>query len=228
MPRESSAEEHDAGPTGFVLSIARESGQRGSALPIVVALHRRGGDAAEALNSARRLFGDGVDIVAPQAARPCNPFQSNQRAVPGYQGYSWYLGDDPERPEAASFGDALAQLDACVSQLGRPFVLSGEGQGAALAIALGLHAPEGLVGVHACSGGVPSIDGWRLPDAPLEHVEFLLTDLDASRVATARSLLAERRAPVLPAATRTPAKASRWLESLAAAIRRSAVDERHG
>lgn len=213
-----SPEDREAGPTGFVLSIARESGQDGGGLPIIVALHRRGGDAAEALSSARRQFGHRVDLVAPQAARPCNPFQSNQRAAAGYQGFSWYLGDDPERPEAASFGDTLAQLDAYVSRLGRPFVLSGEGQGAALAIALGLHAPEGLVGVHACSNGVPSIDGWQLPVAPLEHVEFLLADLDASRIATARTMLAERRAPVLPVAPLTPARASLWLESLSVSI----------
>lgn len=201
-----------------MLSIARESGRDGAALPIVVALHRRGGDATEALATARRLFGHRADIIAPQAARPCNPFQSNLRAAAGYEGFSWYLGDDPERPEAASFGDALAQLDACVRQLGRPFVLSGEGQGAALAIALGLHAPEGLVGVHACLSGMPSIDGWRLPVATLEHVEFLLADLDAPRSADAHAALAQRRAIVLPVATLTTAQASRWLESLRPAV----------
>jgi predicted esterase len=201
-----------------VLSIARESGRDGAAMPIVVALHRRGGDATEALATARRLFGDRADIVAPQAARPCNPFQSNLRAASGYEGFSWYLGGDPERPEAASFGDALAQLDACARQLGRSFVLSGEGQGAALAIALGLHAPEGLVGVHAFLGGVPSIDGWRLPVATLEHVEFLLADLEESRAADARAVLTGRRAIVVPVASLTTARASRWLESLHAPI----------
>jgi len=197
-----------------VLSIARESGRDGAALPIVVALHRRGGDATEALATTRTLFGCNADIVAPQAARPCNPFQSNLRSEAGYGGFSWYLGDDPERPEAASFGDALAQLEACVRQLGRPFVLTGEGQGAALAIALGLHAPEGLVGVHACLGGVPAIDGWSLPVATLEHVEFLLADLDARRAAEAHAALTQRRAVVLPVAALTTARASRWLESL--------------
>ena len=188
-------------------------------MPLVVALHRRGGDATEALTAARSLFGDRADLVAPQAARPCNPFQSNLRAAAGYVGFSWYLGEDPERPEAASFGDALAQLDVFVSGLARPFVLSGQGQGAALAMALGLHAPEGLVGVHACSAATPSIDGWQLPLAMLESVEFLMTDLDAARAARTSALLAERRAVVLPVTTLTPARASLWLESLAVSMR---------
>ncbi|MFN2428212.1 MAG: hypothetical protein ABR587_17390, partial [Candidatus Binatia bacterium] len=178
------------------------------------ALHRRGGDAAEALTTARTIFGERADIVAPQAARPCNPFQSNLRSAEGYQGFSWYLGDEPERPEAASFGDALEQLDVFVRSLSRPFVLSGEGQGAALAMALGLHGPENLVGVHASAAGMPSIDGWRLPEVTLEHVEFLLADLDAAPAFHSRALLDQRRAPVLPVEILTPARASRWLEQL--------------
>ena len=199
---------------GCALTFARETGRDGDALPLVVALHCRGGDAAEALRAARGLFGDRADLVAPQAARPCNPFQSNLRAAAGYEGFSWYLGNDPERPEAASFGDALAQLDLFVSALARPFVLSGEGQGTALAMALALHAPEGIAGVHACSAAVPSIDGWQLPVVMLDGIGFLLADPDATRVSRARALLAERRAAVVQVATLTPLRASQWLESL--------------
>jgi len=187
----------------------------------VVALHRRGGDAAEALRTARALFGEGADLVAPQAARPCNPFQSNLRAATPYEGFSWYLGDDPERPEAASFGDALAQLDLFAAAVARRFVLCGQGQGAALAIAFALHAPEGLVGVYASPAALVSIDGWEPPAEFLGNVEFVLADPDGARAMRTSAMLAKRRAVVLETAGLTP---ERWLESLCCSARKGARD----
>lgn len=105
------------------------------------------------------------DAVAPQAARPCNPFQSNLRANAAYSGFSWYLGDDPMAPEAASFGDALAQLDVFLRQLNVPFVLAGKGQGAALALTLAAYSPKGLAGVFAPGASLPRIAGWAAPAA---------------------------------------------------------------
>lgn len=155
---------------------ARHDGRRGDALPLVVALHRRGADAGAALAFARRLFGDAPDVVALQAARPCNPFQSNLRANAAYAGFSWYLGDDPGRPEAASFGDSLAQIDAFVRGLEVPFVLTGEGQGAVLAWTLAQYAPRGLRGVFAAGAKVPEIAGWEAPAAPPADDAFLVEE----------------------------------------------------
>ena len=128
----------------------------------------------------RSVFGAGPDIVALQAARPCNPTQSNLRAVPEYAGFSWYLGADVSRPEAASFGDALAQVDAFVADLDRPFVFAGDEQGAALAVMLALHAPEGLVGVHATRLASTTIAGWAPPLERLDEIRFAAPGFDLS------------------------------------------------
>ncbi|MFN2376065.1 MAG: alpha/beta hydrolase [Candidatus Binatia bacterium] len=180
-------------------------------MPLVVALHARGGDAPLAVRSARAVFGDNVDIVAPQAARPCNPFQSNHRGEPAYEGFSWYLGHDVARPEAASFGDALVQLDLLVGALGRRFVLTGDGQGAVLALTLALHAPPGLAGVHMCSAAPPEIDGWAPPRAKLNGIPFLVTgESDAGALAKLRALLEPTLAQVVKTNVRSFA---RWIES---------------
>ncbi len=161
---------------GASLVFAREDGSAGDVLPVVVALHDRGGDATAALSLARRRFGARPDVVAPQAARPCNPFQSNLRSTPAYAGFSWYLGDDAEDPEAASFGDALAALDAFVAALGRRFVLSGDGQGAVLSTTLALYAPDGLTGVHAAGASTARIEGWQPPEGRLDQLPVLVSD----------------------------------------------------
>lgn len=164
---------------------ACEDGTDGSALPVVVALHDRGGDATAALATARCRFGEGPDLVAPQAARPRNPLQSNLRSEAAYAGFSWYLGDDAEHPEAASFGDALAALDAFVAGLDRRFVLSGDGQGAVLATTLALYAPAGLAGVHVAGAATVVLDGWQPPAGRLDGLPVLAAN------AVERSALAE-------------------------------------
>jgi pimeloyl-ACP methyl ester carboxylesterase len=173
-------------------------------------LHERGGDAVSAVERARSRFGRRADISAPQAARPCNPFQSNLRGASGYEGYSWYLGDEPERPEAASFGDALAELEMFVAALGRPFVLAGRGQGAVLAMTLALHAPGGLAGVWCEDGGLAQLDGWTLPESSVPGVPFVLEGLDDIRISRARDAIESRGARVLVSAAEQEA----WLETL--------------
>src|SRR5262249_36415749 len=122
-------------------------GSEGDVLPVLVWLHARGGEAPASLEQARALAGPGPDVFALQAARPCNPMQSNLRAAPTYAGFSWYLGDDHQRPEAASFADAIGEVESFVLALERPFVLGGDGQGAVLATTLALYAPPRLLGV---------------------------------------------------------------------------------
>ncbi len=179
----------------------------------MIALHARSGDAATGLAHARRAFGDGPDIVALQAARPCNPLQSNLRTVPHYAGFTWYLGDHPSRPEAASFGDALAQLDAFVRDLTAPFVLAGQEQGAVLAVTLALHAPRGLAGVYACGGAIPAIDGWQLPRTDLEQLEFVFTQLDPAMYRETALTLEERGVTVRDGDALDAGAMTGWLQS---------------
>lgn len=212
----------DGEASGFSLVLARHGGGRAADFPVVVYLHDRGGDSDCAVRDARGLFGDGPDIVAPQAARPCNPFQSNLRSAPRYAGFSWYLGDDPSRPEAASFGDALAQLEFVAGETTRPFVLAGAGQGAVLAMTLALFAPVGLAGVHADGAALPRLDGWPLPLAMLPGVDFALTGLDAQARAGCASALAVRGATVLDGEGFSREQRVHWLQSLAVANKSSA------
>ena len=194
------------------------AGRNPRALPVVVALHARGSDVGGAIERARGLFGDDPAILAPQAARPCNPFQSNLQLADGYSGFSWYLGDDPSRPEAASFGDALAQLDVLLRRLRRPLVLCGEGQGAVLALTLGAIAPAGVVGVHAPGDAFPLLDGWQLPVEALADIEFLV---DTGLSPASRIILEERGARLTILDTPPTLSLRHWLQ-LRAATSRSA------
>jgi predicted esterase len=196
-----------------VLAHAQQDGTAGAALPVVVVLHDRGGNGVTAIEAARLRFGRRADLVAPQAARPCNPFQSNSPGAPGYAGYSWYLGDDPERPEAASFGDVLAELDLFVAALDRPFVLTGRGQGAVLATTLALHAPHALAGVFFEGAALAQIDGWTLPEQALDGVSFAAADLEDLRFSRVRESLEARGARL----DRSAAEPGEWLEAVAAA-----------
>lgn len=190
--------------------LAHDEGTRAADFPLLIALHTRGGQARSAIEQARRSFGDSPEIVAPQAARPCNPFQSNL-AAGGYAGFSWYLGDSPDRPEAASFGDALVQLDRLVRSLDRPFVLAGEGQGAVLAVTLALHMPDLLAGVIAEGAAVPMIEGWQLPTVSMPGVDVVLGGLDAQARGRALAVLAERNATVIEDLLSTDQTA--WLQT---------------
>lgn len=226
-----------AAEAGFSLVWASSAGERGAGLPLVVSLPGRGGDARSALAAARATFGPGPDVVALQPARPCNPFQSGLRSAEAYSGFSWYLGEDPARPEAASFGDALAQVSLFANALARDAVFCGTGQGAALAVALALHSPPCVVGVHATGAAVPRVEGWEAPSLLLGHVAFALRGLDAAARLEAVAFLGARgargiddgldpaRRPAAPSATADVAADAAWLQSLADA-RRNRPDAR--
>jgi hypothetical protein len=103
----------------------------------------------------------GRDVVAPQAPRARNPFLSS--APPddprwrAYAGYSWFRRDDAGRPEPASFGDSLAQLEKLALELveaGRgPLTLFGVGEGETLARELAALRPDLIAGgwIHGSS-----------------------------------------------------------------------------
>jgi predicted esterase len=170
------SDEADARGSEAALVSVASAGRSGADFPVVIALHARGRDASTDVDRVRGLFGDGPDVVALQAARPCNPMQSNLQSVAAYAGFSWYLGDDPAHPEAASFGDALAQIDGFTSRIEQPFVIAGNEQGAVLALTLALYAPPRLVGVHSAGGSVAIIPGWEPPELRLDGLDVLDED----------------------------------------------------
>jgi predicted esterase len=130
----------------------------------VVALHAAGGD-ANALWPLCESLAD-FDAVAPQAPRARDPFHAS--AAPddprwrAYAGYSWFRSDERGRPEPASFGDSLSQLESLAHELaaGGPVFLIGHGAGATLARGAGLAFPEALAAVVALGGAWPVIPGW--------------------------------------------------------------------
>jgi predicted esterase len=164
----------------------------------VVLLHADGADLhqlwplAESAAPAR-------DLVALQGPRSRDPFHSSGAPTDprwrDYQGWSWFRRDDLGRPEPASFGDSLEQLESLVLELAAPVVLVGRDTGATLALGAALAFPERLAGVVALGGDWPEIPGWsdslprpelpvlRLPaDADPHHfITILEGDCDVRR-----------------------------------------------
>jgi phospholipase/carboxylesterase len=94
----------------------------------------------------------------------------------------WFIGE-PGRPDPATFGDTLYQVEQFVYDVAdrtggegtRPFLLGYE-QGAVLALAATEVIPERLVGVVALGGYVPEIEGWEPPARELDGLPILLVD----------------------------------------------------
>ena len=147
----------------------------------VVLLHADGADLHE-LWSLGASAAPGHDLVALQGPRSRDPFHSSGAPADlrwrDYQGYSWFRRDDLGRPEPASFGDSLEQLECLVLERGAPVVLVGRGTGATLALGGALAFPELLAGVVALGGDWPEIPGWS--DAlPRPELPLLLLPTDA-------------------------------------------------
>ncbi|MGH7292816.1 MAG: hypothetical protein ACREJT_16475, partial [Myxococcota bacterium] len=165
-------------------SRARPELRRGT----LVALHSDGADASELAPLCAGLERE-FDLLAPQAARSRNPFLSS--ASPddsrwrAYGGFRWFARDDAGRPEPASFGDSLWQLEQLVRELhergAAPALLLGYREGATLALGAALAFPDLLSGVLALDGDRPEIPGWSerfaIPaDLPVEEVRAGYTD----------------------------------------------------
>jgi hypothetical protein len=84
-------------------------------------------------------------------------------------GYDWYVEGDP-----AGFGLCLAALERVLLAAEPPVWLAGDGQGAALALALACCWPERLAGVIAIDGALPELPDGALAEAPLAQLPVLL------------------------------------------------------
>ena len=166
----------------------------------LLALHSDGADSSELLPLCAALRAD-FDVLAPQASRSRNPFLSS--APPddprwrAYAGFSWFRRDAADRPEPASFGDSLWQLEQLVLELLEqgvgPVVLVGFREGATLALGAALALPELLLGVVAIDGVAPEIPGWSdrfslSADLPVAEIRADYTDPRGAADAVAKFL----------------------------------------
>jgi predicted esterase len=145
--------------------------------PTVLAIHDDGADLEQltALVSAiefhRFVGAQAMRAKAAPTQGLCDPKR-----------YSWYLIQEIGRPEPATFGESLVQLELLLGELameadeGARFLLVGLGQGAVLALTLALLHPERMLGVAALAGWLPEIDGWSPPHRPLAGLPCLIVD----------------------------------------------------
>ncbi|HYC55972.1 MAG TPA: hypothetical protein VEL28_13640 [Candidatus Binatia bacterium] len=179
----------------MALVSCQSAGTDAHRLPTVLTLHDRNGNARHAMGAARTLFGEEPAVLAPQAARPCNPFQSNFEGAPAYAGYSWYLGSDSLMPEPASFGDALCQLELLLGEEAlrnrRGVVLHGYGQGAALALALASYGAGNVTGLVVDRCQLPRIAGWTAPSSFAKSLRCLLLGNGSDEELRTRGIICE-------------------------------------
>jgi predicted esterase len=132
----------------------------------IIALHGHRGSHDDLVPLATSID-KGIRAVAPEAAR--GVYRSVQLLS-----RTWF-GGTIGRPEPASFGDSLAQIERFIHDVrnregganpSRPWLL-GYDQGAVLALSIGLIAPELISGVMAICGGLPTFSDPTL----LEPVE---------------------------------------------------------
>lgn len=99
-------------------------------------------------------------------------------------GFTWYPGP-ADQPPPVFFGDSLIEIEKfLLDELDRqstetperPFLL-GVRQGAVLALAAGLAAPDALSGIIAIEGMLPTVSGWSPPLAPLDGLPVLLAGI---------------------------------------------------
>jgi predicted esterase len=154
---------------------------------VLVALHADGGDARALLPLCNAIDLD-CDVVAPQGPRAKSPFHSS--AAPAdprwraYAGFAWFRRDAELHPEPASFGDALAQLEALADELQvrgcGPLALLGRGDGATLALGAARAFPERVAAVVALDA-LPELAAFAErhalpPELPLLALDVTDTD----------------------------------------------------
>ena len=146
----------------------------------IVALHGANGGLDDLVPLARSLRPD-ARVVAPEAAR-------GVYRIRDVVAHTWYGGWRAERPEPASFGDSLAQLERFVHDVreraaeGEPALpwLLGYDQGAVLALSLAAIAPGLVRGVMAVGGCLPAFsDPHLLVPVPSDLPVLLVGDRGA-------------------------------------------------
>lgn len=127
----------------------------GGQLPLIVAVHGRGADAADLGGLAPELSRTGYRWVLPQGPLPV-PF------APNWVGWAWYeLGETQDQTVVASRDRLAGLIDETIERLDIPrdrVMLMGFSQGAVMALHVGLFSPEPFAAVVAMSGHLPAAD----------------------------------------------------------------------
>jgi phospholipase/carboxylesterase len=138
----------------------------------LIALHGHQGGLDDLIPLAKSLKSE-MRIAAPEAAR--GVFRGTTAIS-----RTWF-GGTLERPEPASFGDSLAQLERFIHDVQnrrengdlRPWLL-GYDQGSVLALSIALIAPDLISGVMAIAGGLPSFTRQDLLQPVASELPILL------------------------------------------------------
>jgi hypothetical protein len=149
-------------------------------LPEVIAVHGRDPRVRRWLDE----LGDGYRVTLLEGPRGIDP---RRFGVPS-EASDWYVEGDP-----AGFGLCLAKLERVLLAREPGAWLVGDGQGAALVLALACCWAERLGGVIALDGALPELPDGALAEAPLAGLPVFLGG--AARHSAAR--LAARGARVL-------------------------------
>lgn len=147
-------------------------------------------------------------------------------------GFTWYPGPI-DQPPPVFFGDSLIEIEKFLldeldrqasTSPERPFLL-GVRQGAVLALAAALVAPDALSGIIAVEGMLPTVPGWSPPLAPLDGLPILLAGAFAPAklraAVTTGPALAEQltnwgaAVSLCPFDANAPGEIERWLSAQA-------------
>jgi phospholipase/carboxylesterase len=125
----------------------------GADLPLIIAVHGRGADAADLAPLAGELSPGAYRWILPQGPRPVP-------LGPGYTGWAWYELGDQQAETVVSSRDALsAFVDASLERLGTTrgrTVLMGFSQGGVMTLHVGLSSTEPFAGLAVMSGYIPA------------------------------------------------------------------------
>ena len=125
------------------------------------------------------------------------------------EGSDWYVDGDP-----ASFGLCLAQLERVLLAREPGVLLVGDGQGAALALALACCWPERLAGVIAIDGALPELPAGALAEAPMHDLQVSLVGATGDTASRLRARGAQVTCLLWPMGSapvrRPPAGSGRW------------------
>lgn len=141
----------------------------------IIPLHGNQGSLDDLMPLARTLGSD-LRIVAPEAARGMH--DSKHFVV----GHTWYASVRPEKPEPASFGDSLAQIERFIvdvrerAEPGEKLspLLLGYGEGAVMSLAAAGVLPDLLSGVVSVCGAIPEIRDWQVLSQAADSLPIML------------------------------------------------------
>ena len=172
--------------------------------PTILALHDRGVTCAQLL-PLTAMFGSHLRTVAVEAPLPLSPYSGRNHG-----GREWFLQSEAGDIEPTTFGDGLFQVEQFTLGVSAkhdrseraPLLLLGIGQGGMLALTMACLWPEMVDGAVAIKACLPEIQGWSVPEGPMNGLPIMLvcdtedTELSEDMVKRSGRELARRGAGV--------------------------------